>query len=442
MLQEPPRARGLPLIGSGLAFVRAPVEHVQQAFEQNGPVFTISLGPKTMAILIGPTYAAEFFRQPSEVLSVSLAAEAFKPIMGDIAYPDGKEEHRRLIDALVPLVAKKRLDHNVSVMLEEASQAIAGLGDTGRLELVGFTERLSESIAVRCFLGDAFARRVDERFRQAFSDLIKSIDMVLPPYLPIPKFRRRDRARAYIGGLICDAVMERRTMADPPEDSMQGLSTLRNADGEYWSMKDTVDLMISVLFGGHHTTGALMAWTIVHLLQNPPVLARVMQELEGVSALASDELQELSYLAAAVRESERLSPPSGFIIRVAQHDLELGGYRIRKGWMVALCPPVAQRLPDVFERPDEYEPERFLGGVSHPPHALIGFGGGAHACVGKPIALLSARAFVATLLRSYELELVGPPPVAEPKEVLRRPVMPCMVEFRRRSASASSATVA
>jgi sterol 14-demethylase len=428
---EPLRVRGLPLVGSALEFLRGPVVMLQRAHARMGPVFALSLGPKTMVCFIGPSFAAEYFRLPGQVLSKNLASEPVKPIMGDIAFPDDDVGHQRLLGALTPLVSKPSLEQSAAVMLDEARRVVSALPRRGRFELVGLTERLSQRFAVRCFFGDALAERAGEPFREAFSDLVKSFDLFLPPNLPLPKFRRRNRARAYIDRLLGDAVTERRRLADPPADTLQWLSTLRDADGRYWSMRDTVDLVVSLLFAGHHTTGALMSWTIVHALQHPRVLEQIRQEIEGPE-LDVARLPELEYLAAAVQESARLEPPTGIITRVARQELTLGGYRIRKGWVVALCPPVAQRLPEVFARPDVYDPERFLGGDGPPHYSIIAFGGGTHACIGRPFAQLATRVVVATLLRAFELELVGRP-VVDPKQVLRRPLAPCLVEHRARA---------
>jgi sterol 14-demethylase len=384
-----------------------------------------------MVCFVGPSYAGEYFRQTGQVLSKNLASKPVKPIMGEIAFPDDDVGHQRLLGALTPLVSKTSLDQYTVVMLDEIQRVVAALPREGRFELVELTERLSQWLAVRCFFGDALAQRAGEPFREAFSDLVKSFDLFLPPNLPLPKFRRRDRARAYIDRLLGEAVMERRGMSDPPADTLQWLSTLRDADGRYWSMRDTVDLVVSLLFAGHHTTGALMSWTIVHVLQHPRVLERIRQEIVGPD-LGVARLPDLKYLAAAVQESARLEPPTGVITRVAQQDLTLGRYRIRKGWVVALCPPVAQRLPEVFPRPLAYEPERFLGGAGPPRNSIIAFGGGTHACIGRPFAQLATRAFVATLLRAFDLELVGTP-VVDPKQVLRRPLTPCLVQVRARA---------
>lgn len=396
-----------------------------------GPVFTISVGPKKVACVVGPEPSEQFLRQPGTVLSVNLATKALRPVIGQIGFPDDENEHRWLLRALTPLMSPRLMDQHVVVMLEQAARAVAELGDVGRLELVGFTERLSQTLAMRCLLGDQFVERVGERFREAYADLVDSVDLFLPPSLPLPKFRRRDRARRYIDQIVIRAVQERRAMGAPPDDAMQRLSTLRSDDGSYRSMQDTVDLIVTVLFGGHHTTGALMAWTMIHLLQHPEPLARVQEEIDRESPSDRRALERMAYLCAAIRESERLQPPTSIIPRIARQDLEIGGYRIRKGWMVLLCPPVAHRLASVFEDPGRYDPERFLGKITPPRYALVGFGGGVHACIGKSFASLAVQSFVASLLRSFEIALVDTPQVG--RGVLRRPATPCRLSFRSRA---------
>ncbi|MEM9461767.1 MAG: cytochrome P450 [Myxococcota bacterium] len=434
MSREPPHIRGLPLVGSGLAFLGDRINSIRQGYADNGPVFTLSLGPKKLAVVIGPELATEYFSKPGDVLSMSLATKAMWPVMGEIAFSDDRASHRRLLDAYMPLVSKSVLDQHTSVMIEEVNRSLESFGDTGCFELVTISERLSLAITIRCFLGDQFAQEAGERFREAFTDLINGIDMFLPPFLPLPKFRRRDRARRYIDALIEGVVQRRRTMADPPADAMQWFSTLREANGEFWSIKDTVDVIVSLLFGGHHITGALMSWALVHVLHYPEVCARVRDEVDALPELSVERIGELNYLAAAVLESGRFEPPVSFIVRVARRDFTLGGYRIRKGWIVALCPPVAQRMPEVFEEPNRYDPERFVHHESPARHTLIGFGGGMHSCIGRTMALLISRVFVATLMRSYDLELPAPVPTVNPREMLRRPAFPCFLAYRSRGA--------
>lgn len=393
----------------------------------------MSLGPKRIACVVGPEVSEQVLQQPGSVLSVNLAVKTLRPVMGEIGFPDDEQGHRWLLRALTPLMSPRLMEQHAAVMLEESMRSLEPLGEHGSFELVRLTERLSQTIAMRCLLGEKFVQMVGERFRESYADLVTGIDLFLPPFLPLPKFRRRDRARRYIGEVISREVQMRRGMSAPPDDAMQRLSTLRALDGDYLGMKDTVDLITTLLFGGHLTTGALMSWVIVLLIQHPEALARVQEEVDREPTLDSEAVARMPYLAAAVRESERVEPPTSLITRVARRDLQVGDYRIRKGSTVLLCPPVAHRLASVFDEPGRFEPERFLGNDTPPRYSLVGFGGGVHSCIGKSFALQAVRIFVASVLRSFEVALVDTPTLD--RGLLRRPASPCLVSHRPRRLS-------
>ena len=65
--------------------------------------------------------------------------------------------------------------------------------------------------------------------------------------------------------------------------------------------------------------------------------------------------------------------------------------------MVATSPAFSHRLPHVFPRPDDFDPERFAPPREEDkaaPFSFIGFGGGRHGCMGSNFAILQARAHV------------------------------------------------
>ena len=63
--------------------------------------------------------------------------------------------------------------------------------------------------------------------------------------------------------------------------------------------------------------------------------------------------------------------------------------------MVATSPAYSHRLPHVFSRPDEFDPERFAAPREEDkaaPFSFIGFGGGRHGCMGSNFAILQVQA--------------------------------------------------
>ena len=72
LLPTPPPLPGLPLLGHAFAFRRDPVELFRRGYEQLGPIFTIRLGPKPAAVILGPEANEFFFSETDRLLSMRL----------------------------------------------------------------------------------------------------------------------------------------------------------------------------------------------------------------------------------------------------------------------------------------------------------------------------------------------------------------------------------
>jgi len=123
-------------------------------------------------------------------------------------------------------------------------------------------------------------------------------------------------------------------------------------------------------------------------------------------------------------------------------DLGYRGFHLPAGTMAMVSPALSHRLPTVFQDPERYDPERFA-----PPreehkrsaHALIGFGGGHHRCLGMHFAYLQIKALWTVLLSRFDLELVSLPPAPEYGSWVTGPRPPCRVRYRRRPLPLSGA---
>ena len=96
-------------------------------------------------------------------------------------------------------------------------------------------------------------------------------------------------------------------------------------------------------------------------------------------------LGDLDFLFAAASESLRLHPSPPFIARVAVNDTEVAGRSYRAGEYLRIDLGAVNRDPGVFgPHADRFDPLRVVEGVR--PYGLA-FGGGAHMCIGRPIAI-------------------------------------------------------
>jgi cytochrome P450 len=88
--------------------------------------------------------------------------------------------------------------------------------------------------------------------------------------------------------------------------------------------------------------------------------------------------------------------------RIASHDIEVGGCPIHATQSMSLSLRAANRDPEVFEHPDRFDITR-----KKSPH--VAFGGGAHICIGAPLARLEAQVALARLFTRFpNLRLADP----------------------------------
>jgi cytochrome P450 len=144
--------------------------------------------------------------------------------------------------------------------------------------------------------------------------------------------------------------------------------------------------------------------------QNPRAedeLAAEWKRVLGGRAPGSDDLPALSYTGAVIAESMRLYPPVYALGRQATRDLELGGYRVKRGYTVLMSQWVNHRDPKYFAEPERFLPERWGDGLAArlPKFAYYPFGGGQRMCVGSHFATVEATMVLATVGQKYRFTL-------------------------------------
>jgi len=112
----------------------------------------------------------------------------------------------------------------------------------------------------------------------------------------------------------------------------------------------------------------------------------------------------------AIEETLRLYPTVWAYGRQAIAEDQVGGYRIRAGSPVNLCPWVTHRDPDFWQDPLRFDPERFTAERTAKRHryAYLPFSGGPRLCIGNEFALMEATLLVAMMAQRYRIELADP----------------------------------
>ncbi|KAK3912580.1 putative cytochrome P450 4s3 [Frankliniella fusca] len=175
------------------------------------------------------------------------------------------------------------------------------------------------------------------------------------------------------------------------------------------SEKDIFDEVNTFMFEGHDTTMTSVCFTLYLLSQHPEVQERVAQEVLLVTGssphFTAAHLAELKYLEAVIKESLRLYPSVPCFFRECKEEYKLpSGYTIPARTTILINAFMAHHDEKNFTDPLTFNPERFVAGnEDHQRHnfAYIPFSAGYRNCIGQRFAMMSMKATLARILRSY-----------------------------------------
>lgn len=441
-LAPPPRVSGsLPLVGHLADFLRHPLGLLTRAHEEQGEVAWLTIGPKKLCAIFGPEGHEAVFRSPDKLLNPQDAYGFMTPIFGEgVVYDASLEKMGEQVRMLLPALKDKRMRTYAQSIVKEVELSISDWGDEGVIDLVDYCRVLTNYTSARCLLGPEFREGMNEEFARIYHDLERGITPIayLNPYLPLPAFRRRDKARARLVELVGQIMDSRRRDAREGDDFLQTLMESRYANGRELSKDEVTGLLLAAMFAGHHTSSVTTAWALLELLRDRRYMERVVSEIDGVFGggrpVDMKSVRELVQTDNAVKETLRMHPPLFLLIRVAQQDWTFRDYFIPKGTWIVVSPTVSHLSQRYFENPHDFDPDRFSSERSDAiaPWAYVPFGGGRHKCLGNAFAILQIKSILAILLSRYEFDLRGDPIEDDYQSMVIGPKEPCRLRYRRR----------
>ncbi|QRN97827.1 cytochrome P450 [Archangium violaceum] len=371
-----------------------------EGYRQHGRIFAVRDTFNTFAVLLGPEANRFVLERETPHLSWGAAygAEGSR-VMGPtaLALQDGEEHRRRR----TPMMSSFR-HQNIAAFSDTMVELVRSQTETWKegqpFDFVGEVSELTFRVACAFLLGVQVGEDYP-RFRDIYKKMFRPVGLALQaaglPYM--------QRYRDQLGRLSASWIADRR--ARPREDIISRLLEAGLDD------KDVMAQVLMLMFAGHDTTKLSLSWTVATLHQHPEYLKRVLAEQDAVlgdGPITAEAMKSLPVLERAIREANRLYPPVSLARRGVLEEFELGGYTVPKGWMVMYLPRVSHHLPDVFNEPERYDPDRFAAPREEhkQPYAMVEFGGGYRTCIGKELALFEAKVVLSYLLRMFSFELV------------------------------------
>jgi cytochrome P450 len=236
----------------------------------------------------------------------------------------------------------------------------------------------------------------EPKFRDASALLAQALD----PFLAMTGeasdlFDQQMAAGRWLGDYLRDLIAQRRR--NPGDDLMSALIQVEES-GDQLTEDEIIATCDLLLIAGHETTVNLIANAVLAMLRHP----------QQWRALGGDA----GRVSRVIEETMRYDPPVQLVSRIAGDDMTIGDVHVPKGDSVLLLLAAAHRDPAVFERADEFDPDR--GGIRH-----LGFGKGSHFCLGAPLARLEATVALSAVTARFPHARLAAEPAYKPNLTLR-----------------------
>jgi len=171
-----------------------------------------------------------------------------------------------------------------------------------------------------------------------------------------------------------------------------------------------------MFIAGTDTISTLLEWSMTELLRHPNTMKKLKEEVSrvgnGRTHIAEEDLSDMKYLNAVVKETLRLHPSIPLLVpRESRQDIKLNaGYHIKAGTRVFINAWAIARDPTHWGQPEEFKPERFLNSsidVKGKDFQVIPFGAGRRGCPGAVYATAVNDLVLANLVHQFNWELPG-----------------------------------
>jgi cytochrome P450 len=425
-LPLPPGPRGGLFLGAFREVQSDKLAVMTRYQREHGDVVGLRLGPMRIAAVYHPALIEQALLKLGRSMHKGLIEQLVRPAAGNgifLSEDDFWKRQRRMVS---PPFHKARLAGYARTMAEITTRVSAGWQDGEARDVYRDTSRIGMAVAAKVMFNVDVEARDGEELGSALADMMDAVTARIdspipwPDFVPTPTMLRLRAAVRRLDALVYDAIARRRREQIERDDLLSLLLAARDEDdGQGMTDRQVRDEAMNLFIAGFETTAINLAWTLDLLSRHPEVQAAVRGALPAPAA--TGEPPRVPLVEQVINESLRLYPPAWAFDRVAIEDVELGGYRIPKGWGVWFSPWVTHRDPRFWREPERFLPERWAGDEAKQRHkySFIPFGGGPRICIGNGFALLEAQVVLATLLPAWRFEPIGEPPRPDPGFTLR-----------------------
>ncbi|MBN9619157.1 MAG: cytochrome P450 [Actinobacteria bacterium] len=406
-LPRPPGNDGLPFIGRSLDFATGRFMASHYWYDNYGPISQTKAVGNTWINVEGPEGCGAVLQDRDKVYDASGWALMIGPFFNrGLMLLDGAEHHRHR-RIMQEAFTTERLTGYLGPMNETISRGLAEWPG-GRMLFHPAVKQLTLDVATRTFMADEIGAE-SERVNRAFSDAVRAPTAFVR--VRVPGLGRLPWARGLDGRRLLENYLRPRVAdhrAAEGSDLFSALCHVQSEDGERFTDDDVVNHMIFLLMAAHDTSTTTLTTMAYYLARYPEWQERCRSESVALDrdVVEYGDLERLPSLDLVMKESLRLVTPVPGLVRRANRETELLGYRVPDGAYVAVHLWGLHHMAEVWPDPERFDPERFAPHRHEDKvhrHAYLPFGNGIHKCIGMYFGGMEVKAAMHQLLLRYRI---------------------------------------
>jgi cytochrome P450 len=365
----------------------------------------------------GPAGARDILTAPAAA-TLAPRPNPIEPVVGpgSLILLSG-QQHRRERGRLITPFHGDRVKSFAGLFAETTCREIDGFRPGQRIGLRALCTAITLGVAVRvvCGITEPDRRR---RYADAVSELLaaNTAALMLVPVLRRELGGRGPWARLMalrddLDRLLAEELAGRRSLGAGGDDILDILLSATDEEGHTYADAELCDQLRTLLAAGHETTATALTWALYRIYADDGIRSRLETEIRCVTT--ASEMTKLPYLDAVIKETLRMHPPVPIVLRRLAEPLNILGISCPAGTVVGIALYALHNNPDIWDRPDRFDPNRFLHS-RYSAFEYAPFGGGHRRCLGASFATAELAVVIATVMRGLDLRL-------SPAEATRKP---------------------